>query len=87
MDAMCCANATPHVAQNVTNRSSTIDGRTTRHGGYRTSQTIRKRIGECFGWLKTIGGLRKSRFLRRDKLDFHFVPGAQPPTTWFGCAI
>jgi len=33
-----------------------IDGRTTRHAGYRTSQTIRKRIEECFGWLKTISG-------------------------------
>ena len=70
------ANATPHVAQNDTHRSSAIDERTTRHAGYRTSQTIRKRIEECFGWLKTIGGLRKSRFVGRDKLDFHFVLGA-----------
>ena len=53
-----------------------IDGRTIRHAGYRTNQTIRKRIEECFGWLKTIGGLRKSRFVGRDKLDFHFVLGA-----------
>jgi len=69
-------NATPHVAQNDTHRASAIDGRTTRHPGYRTSQTIRKRIEECFGWLKTIGGLRKSRFVGREKLDFHFVLGA-----------
>jgi hypothetical protein len=41
---------TPHVAQNGTNRSSAIDGRTTRHPGYATSQTIRKRIEEYFGW-------------------------------------
>ena len=34
---------------------------------------IRKRIGECFGWAKTIGGLRKSRFIGREKLDFQFV--------------
>ncbi len=67
------ANATPHVAQNDTNRSSAIDGRTTRHPGYKTSQTIRKRIEECFGWAKTIGGLRKSRFVGREKLDFQFV--------------
>ena len=64
---------TPHVAQNDTNRSSAIDGRTTRHSGYLTSQTIRKRIEECFGWAKTIGGLRKSRFIGREKLDFQFV--------------
>jgi len=60
VESMRCANATPHVAQNDTNRSSAIDGRATRHEGYRTSLTIRKRIEECFGWLKTIGGLRKS---------------------------
>ncbi len=67
------ANATPHVAQNDTNRSSAIDGRTTRYPGYRSSQTIRKRIEECFGWAKTIGGLHKSRFVGREKLDFQFM--------------
>jgi hypothetical protein len=35
--------------------------------------TIRKRIEECFGWAKTIGGLRKSRFIGREKHDFQFV--------------
>lgn len=75
VEAMRRSNATPHMAQNVTRRSSAIDGRTTRHAGYRASQTIRKRIEECFGWLKTIGGLRKSRLVGRDKLDFHFVLG------------
>jgi IS5 family transposase len=49
---------TPHVARNDTNRASAIDGRTTRHPGYATSQTIHKRIEECFGWAMTIGGLR-----------------------------
>ena len=48
-------------------------GRTTRHPGYATSQTSRKRIEECFGWAKTIGSLRKSRFIGREKLDFQFV--------------
>ena len=45
-------------------RNPTVDfhgERTTRHPGYATSQMIRKRIEECFGWAKTIGGLRKSR--------------------------
>src|SRR6202012_2115667 len=49
-------NATPHVAQNTSGRSSAIDGRTTRHTGYAISQRIRKRIEEAFGWMKTIGG-------------------------------
>jgi transposase len=52
---------TPHVAQNTTNRRSAIDGRTTRHPGYEISQRRRKRIEEPFGWLKTVGGLRKTR--------------------------
>ena len=55
-------NVTPHVSQN-TNRSggSAIDGRTTRHTGYQVSQRKRKRIEEVFGWLKTVGMLRKTR--------------------------
>jgi len=73
VDRLRCANATPHVAQNTSNRSSAIDGRTTRHQGYAVSQRFRKRIEECFGWAKTIGGLRKSRFVGREKLDFQFV--------------
>lgn len=53
-------NATPHVAQN-THRTSAIDGRTTRHAGYRISQQRRKRVEEIFGWMKTVGGMRKLR--------------------------
>ena len=49
-------NATPHVAQNTSGRSSAIDGRTTRHASYAVSQRIRKRIEEAFGWIKTVGG-------------------------------
>jgi len=71
--ALRCANVTPHVAQNTSQRSSAIDGRTTRHRGYASSQRFRKRIEECFGWAKTVGGLRKSRFVGRAKLDFQFV--------------
>jgi transposase len=52
---------TPHVAQNTTNRSSAIDGRTTRHPGYLVSQQKRKLIEEVFGWLKTVGLMRKLR--------------------------
>ncbi len=50
---------TPHVAQNTSNRRSEIDGRTTRHSGYETSQRIRQRIEETFGWLKTVAGKEK----------------------------
>jgi len=53
--------AVPHVAQKDTRRRSAVDARTTRHAGYRTSQRIRKRVEEVFGWIKTIGGLRKTR--------------------------
>jgi transposase len=56
---------TPHVAQFPTTRTrrSAIDGRTTRHPGYRQSQRWRKRIEEIFGWLKTVGGGRKLRYI------------------------
>jgi len=58
---------TPHVAPNTTNRRSAIDGRTTRHPGHRTSQRIRKRIEEPFGWIKTIAGGRKLRYKGRQR--------------------
>ena len=55
-------NATPHVAQNIhARRRSAIDGRTTRHAGYAISQIKRKRVEEIFGWMKTVGGMRKLR--------------------------
>jgi IS5 family transposase len=54
---------TPHVAQNISaGRRSSVDERTTRHAGYTISQRIRKRIEEIFGWAKTIGGFRKTRY-------------------------
>jgi transposase len=58
---------TPHVAQNVSGRRSAIDGRTTSHPGYPVSQRIRKRVEECFGWMKTVGGGRKLRYIGRAK--------------------
>jgi transposase len=59
-----CRNlrVTPHVAQNHARPGgSAIDGRTTRQAGYAVSQRKRKRIEECFGWLKTIALMRKLR--------------------------
>lgn len=58
---------TPHLAQNTSRRRSAIDGRTTRHPGYALSQRVRKRIEECFGWMKTTGGGRKLRYIGRAK--------------------
>ena len=52
-------DVTPHVAQKV--RGSAIDGRTTRHAGYHVSQRKRKLVEQVFGWMKTVGGLRKLR--------------------------
>ncbi len=54
---------TPHVAQNTSGRSSAIDGRTTRHRGY----ALRKRVEEIFGWMKTVGGFRRTRYRGLDR--------------------
>lgn len=64
---------TPHVAQNLSGRSSAIDGRTTRHAGYRVSLRIRKRIEEAFGWIKTIAGQDKTKFRGRDRVGWAFT--------------
>ncbi len=61
------AGFTPHVAQNTSNRRSAIDGRTTRHPGYESSQRIRKRVEEPFGWVKTVGAGRKLRYKGQDR--------------------
>jgi hypothetical protein len=53
---------TLHVAQNINRRRSAIDHRTTRHPGYATSQRIWKRAEEVFGWIKAIGGFRRTRY-------------------------
>ena len=65
---------TPHVAQNVGRRGgSAVDARTTRHAGYAISQRKRKRIEECFGWLKTIALLRKLRHRGTWKVEWIFT--------------
>ena len=71
-----CRNlwVTPHVAQNLGRRGgSAIDSRTARHAGYAISQKKRKRIEECFGWLKTIALLRKLRHRGTLKVDWMFT--------------
>jgi IS5 family transposase len=71
-------NVRPHVAQNSSGRRSAVDRRTPRHPGYATSQLIRQRIEEAFGGIKTVAGLRKTRFrgLARGDLAFTLVAAA-----------
>jgi len=64
---------TPHVAQNVSNRRSAIDRRTTRHSGYEVSQRTRKRVEEIFGWLKTVAVMRKTRHKGVDRVGWMFT--------------
>ncbi len=64
---------TPHVAQNTSNRRSAIDRRTTRHAGYAISQRVRKLVEESFGWMKTVGLLRKTRHRGRERVGWQFL--------------
>ena len=56
-------NIRPHIARIEGRKTPGLDGRTTRTEGYKVSQRKRKRIEEIFGWLKTVGGMRKTRFI------------------------
>jgi len=64
-------NVAPHVAAKA--RGSAIDGRTTRHAGYKISQVIRKRIEEAFGWAKSAAGLRKTRHRGLGRVGWQFT--------------
>jgi hypothetical protein len=65
---------TPHIAQNLKRPGgSAIDARTTRHSGYAMSQHARPRVEPAFGWLKTIGWMRKVKFRGLEKVDWLFV--------------
>jgi transposase len=75
VEALRLVQVTPHVAQNISHRSSAIDGRTTRHAGYEVSQWKRKRVEEIFGWLKTVGLLRKTRHRGRARVSWMFLFG------------
>lgn len=68
----------PHAAEVRGRRVAGMDKRTTRHAGYRHSQRIRKRIEEIFGWMKTTGLMRRSRYfgLARTRLQTLWVAGA-----------
>lgn len=64
-------NVTPHVAAKKS--GSAVDGRTTRHAGYAVSLKKRKLVEEIFGWAKTVGGLRKTRFIGLAKVKAQTV--------------
>jgi hypothetical protein len=68
----------PHVACREGRRLEGLDGRTVNQSGYQTSQRVRKRVEEIFGWIKTVGGLRRSRYLglERTQAIAYFVAGA-----------
>ena len=70
IDALRACHVTPHVAQK---QDSAIDGRTTRHAGYGISQWKRKAIEQCFGWMKTVGGLRKTRYRGTERVGWMFT--------------
>ncbi len=79
VEALRDRKVTPHVAvqdhltKTGKRRKTKIDGRTTRHPGYRISQRIRKRIEEIFGWVKVQGGQNKTKFRGRRRVDASFT--------------
>lgn len=68
----------PHVAEIKNRKVKGLDKRTTKKPGYQISQKIRKQVEEGFGWMKTVGGFRKTRFkgIARTQLCAHFVGAA-----------
>jgi transposase len=71
VDCLRTLNVTPHVAQKE--KLTALDARTTRHSGYGVSQRFRKRVEEVFGWLKTVGLCRQTRFRGRDRVGWMFT--------------
>jgi transposase len=73
VDGARCLRATPHVAQNTSNRRSRIDGRTTRHSGYTASMAKRPRVEAPFGWLKQYGLQRRPMFRGVERIRWAFT--------------
>ena len=67
----------PHAACKDQGQVAGLDGRTTDRAGYLTSQRIRKRVEEIFGWMKTVGGLRRTSYrgVERTQAWAYFVAG------------
>jgi transposase len=64
---------TPHVSQNTNGRRSAIDGRTTRHVGYRMSQALRPMIERVPAWLKNVAGQRKIKHRGEKRAAWGFL--------------
>lgn len=75
-------NVTPHVAQNDRNRKSAIDKRTTRHQSYQISQAKRYWVEKPFGWMKSVGLMRKVKLRGREKLWWLFTFTAAAFNLW-----
>jgi len=67
----------PHAACKARTKVVGLDGRTTGRAGYQTSQRLRKRVEEIFGWMKTVGGLKRTRYrgVERTQAWAYFVAG------------
>jgi len=65
------AGITPHLAQKA--QYTAIDGRTTRERGYQHRQRKRKLVEQAFGWMKTVGLLRKLRHRGCELVDWTFT--------------
>jgi IS5 family transposase len=61
----------PHVATRADRKVQGLDGRTTHTKAYQTSQQIRKRVEECIGWIKDIGGLRRVKVRGQQRVGLH----------------
>ena len=79
VDTLRSLSVTPHITvddhltKTGKRRKTRIDRRTTRHAGYAVSQRLRKRIEEVFGWIKTTGGLAKTRHRGLDRVGWMFT--------------
>ena len=70
----------PHIATMTNRHTPGLDRRTTQSPAYAVSQRLRKKIEEVFGWAKTVGGLRKTRFVGRARTELHALLSAPPAT-------
>jgi transposase len=61
----------PHIATKKGRTTPGLDGRTTRSAGYQISQRLRKRVEEIFGWMKTVGHLRRTRYRGSPRVGMH----------------
>lgn len=74
----------PHVAPIRNRKVKGLDGRTTATPEYAISQRMRKRVEEIFGWMKTVGGFRKTRVkgIRRTQMEGYWVGAAYNLVRW-----